>query len=472
MKLALRLAMPILAVFLVSGCAAQGPGLGPPSGGDAGPTEVLAYSWKCPPGAEAWRSGEVCAGTLRTADSPAGEAVAAVASGSDGPVAVAWIAAPRVVTVGPTDQGIEYQILSLTVAFSHDRGATWTRTTVPTPSSLTAEVRYRYASDPTIAYDAAGTLHVSGITQATDRIRDVDCHEIFHVATADDGSTWSTPVSITDCTESADRPWIAAGAAGDVVITWDVWGNTNYNRTSAIATSRDGGATWAHTQHNGCGQPSPARWTPSGVVVACAVVVDPGVGGTEADSRQGLRILRLLADASGTEVTWLTDSIKGAVWPVLSVADDGALALTMGDARQRPEPILLLRSTDEGRTWSGPFAAPAAVDDEAVDGGAYLGAVAADGWGGLHVVVWACARDGSAVFVADACGARAAHLVVDAASLEVLQERDLMPDPPRPDGPLVGPVPDHTAGVAFGSDFGILAWARQRGIDFTIVEHA
>ena len=465
-----RAVRPAVAVaVLLAGCLAPAP-IPTDDTLDAEPL-AISYAHTCPQGAEAWRLGEVCGGTLRTTDEARAEAVAAV--GPDGEFAIAWISQPAVARVVPTTTGVEYEILGLSVAFSEDGGTSWRHTTVPRPSSLGGGlVRYARGGDPSIAFDAGGTLHVVGISATTDRATDRSCSEFFHVATPDQGRGWTTPVSLTGCEAGDDRPWVSAGDRGEAIVTWDRWGNADYEREVVLTRTADGGTTWrAPVRHGGCGQASPAIVAPGGVLVACAVIRDPGPDGTAVEAHVGVGVLRLSNDGATFAVLSDVPGTEGAVWPQLALAPDGTLVVQADDVRVNPEPLRLARSMDGGATWSDVVDLRdfVRVDDGATEGGTYLGAFAADAWGGAHVLVAYCTRGGSEVFVAEACAPRTAHVAVDVSDLAVLAEARLRPDLPRARPPAVGAPPDHTAGVAFGAQVGLLAWSAERGIDFTVV---
>jgi hypothetical protein len=95
-----------------------------------------------------------------------------------------------------------------------------------------------------------------------------DSHNVFLTASKDQGATWSVPVRVSNGTESksAIGPWITAGDAGKVNITW--WG------TTAISNN-DSTAQWhvffAQSQNALASIPTFAQTTATGVMHAGAI---------------------------------------------------------------------------------------------------------------------------------------------------------------------------------------------------------
>jgi hypothetical protein len=92
------------------------------------------------------------------------------------------------------------------VAVSGNGGGAWTQHVVYTGPSTA-----NYSSIfPAIAEDHAGNLYVVASDNAN----------VLVFSSADGGSTWSAPTNVNTSGKAAVFPWIAAGGAGGVVVTW------------------------------------------------------------------------------------------------------------------------------------------------------------------------------------------------------------------------------------------------------------
>jgi len=113
---------------------------------------------------------------------------------------------------------------------SMDHGATWAHRDVP-------ELPGAFTDGRPLALDAAGTLYAAD-TQG----------EVIAVSASHDlGKTWTNTNYVVGAAAIADRPWLAAGAAGQVVLVYYATG-----LGERCVYSNDGGATWiTQTLNNG-----------------------------------------------------------------------------------------------------------------------------------------------------------------------------------------------------------------------------
>lgn len=112
---------------------------------------------------------------------------------------------------------------SLYLARSTDGGLTFTLKLVYQATQGTSLVNVF----PSLAIDQAGNLFIAFS----------DSHSAFLTASTDHGATWSVPVRVSNGsgTKSTIGPWLTAGAAGKVDLTW--WG-------TGAASNNDGTAQW------------------------------------------------------------------------------------------------------------------------------------------------------------------------------------------------------------------------------------
>jgi hypothetical protein len=111
---------------------------------------------------------------------------------------------------------------------------------------------------PSVAIDRASNLYIVFS----------DSHNVFLTASKDQGATWTVPVRVSNGTasKSAIGPWITAGDAGKVDITW--WGTT-------AASNNDPAAQWhvffAQSQNALNSIPTFSQVSASGVMHAGAI---------------------------------------------------------------------------------------------------------------------------------------------------------------------------------------------------------
>jgi len=110
---------------------------------------------------------------------------------------------------------------------STDLGATWSKSTVTTMGRSSPVEPNGYASDfPTMAVDGNGTVYLAYSSDASAYAEGVTPPEeaaiygIYLAVSHDHGATWSTPLLISDPQHDARFPWIVAGKAGRVAVTW------------------------------------------------------------------------------------------------------------------------------------------------------------------------------------------------------------------------------------------------------------
>jgi hypothetical protein len=216
------------------------------------------------------------------------------------------------------------------VAVSHDGGGTWSRSAVP--GLLTcAGGRYVHTSDPWVSIGHDGTTYVASLVTHPPTSAGA-AHDIVASVSRDHGTSWDAPVVIETATAPplqpdkeailADprRPASAYVVWVDYLVTSGV--DPSVNRVMFARTS-DGGRTWS---------------TPAAIYS----------GNGEAQQNQ------LLMTAGGVllDVFVEAPSLPGTVHPP-----------------PLPVKIRLIRSTDQGKTWSAPIDAARFTYTNAVDPG-------------------------------------------------------------------------------------------------------
>jgi hypothetical protein len=148
---------------------------------------------------------------------------------------------------GYTQNGGAKGPVNLYFSKSADGGATWATKTLdvsgapPDCSAYLCGWAY-LGAQMTMTSDAAGTLYALWNAGAVDK----GPERIYFAKSTDAGATWSAKVDVSLAPDGVHHafPAIAAGAAGDVRISWmdaraGGWWNTYYRR------STNGGATWS-----------------------------------------------------------------------------------------------------------------------------------------------------------------------------------------------------------------------------------
>jgi hypothetical protein len=135
------------------------------------------------------------------------------------------------------------------VYVSRDGGATWANTLVYGLTRMTGGRgnfrRFDVAEDPALAFAPDGTLYFAAIVFATDSA----ASGIAVATSKDGGATWDLPQLVqftSDPHVFNDKEWVTTGADGRVAVTWTRFqGDTFVGRTVVEgALSYDGGATW------------------------------------------------------------------------------------------------------------------------------------------------------------------------------------------------------------------------------------
>jgi hypothetical protein len=132
---------------------------------------------------------------------------------------------------------------------SKDGGKTWTNVLV---GGLTLSTggkglfkRFDTAEDPSIAFTPNGTAYFAAIVFASR----TNASGIAVASSPDGGLTWNEPVLVkysNDPSRFNDKSWVAAGANGEVAVTWTRFHTDRHGGTSTIegSVTRDG-ATWS-----------------------------------------------------------------------------------------------------------------------------------------------------------------------------------------------------------------------------------
>jgi hypothetical protein len=115
----------------------------------------------------------------------------------------------------------------IALASTLDHGATWTVRPVVTPrqpATMTPVADEGTGIFPVAAVDANGTLYVAWAspqpTGEASAPRSVSRFGIYLTVSHDGGAQWSEPLLLSDPAHAALLPWIVAGDAGRLVLTW------------------------------------------------------------------------------------------------------------------------------------------------------------------------------------------------------------------------------------------------------------
>jgi len=252
----MRLPPCIFSIVLLYGCTGGGPA---PDGGDA------PYMRSAP-----------SATTPALLGAPSGsqyETEPTIAVAPDGRVAVAWL-------------DVTGSSAPLGVAFSPDRGDTWS---TPTLLSVGAQ---RFASNEILAADAQGNFHLVSLA-----VNDDQSAVAVLIATAPAGSsTFGAFVEVSDPAVPALRDASAFTIAhdGSFNVVWTEYGSSLTSSSIVAARSTDGGAHWTRTAIT------------SGVIASWPNVCA---------SRTGGHVAAVFIDAqnAATGMRWSDDD--GATWP-------------------------------------------------------------------------------------------------------------------------------------------------------------
>jgi hypothetical protein len=220
--------------------------------------------------------------------------------------------------------------IGITVALSHDGGTSWSRT--PLPSLLTCDGGpYVHASDPWVSIGGDGVIYVASLGTKAPASTGTP-HDIMVSVSRDHGTTWGAPQVLESGIAPPTQPDKEAILAdprrpGNAYAVW-----VDYQVTAGVepsvdrvmfARTMDGGRTWS--------SPSPIY-----------------SGNDEAQANQ------LLMTAGGVLVDVF---VEGSSLP--------------GTPHPPPLPIKIrvIRSTDQGQSWSAPIDATQFTYTNAVDPG-------------------------------------------------------------------------------------------------------
>jgi len=292
-----------MAALLVAGCESvkqDEPNLPPPS--------IISGSLQLSPG---------CAPQAQPSRRPAEPSVAAE-PGNPHQLVAAWLENQSPDRVG------------ITVALSHDGGASWSRS--PLPGLLTCDGgRYVHASDPWVSIGSDGIVYVASLGTRAPTSSGTP-HEIAVSVSRDHGSSWEVPVVLESATAPPAQPDKEAiladpghpGTAYAVWVTYQVSAGVEPSVDRVMfARTTDGGRAWS--------SPTPIY-----------------SGNDEAQENQ------LLTTAGGVLVDVFVEasSLPGTPHPP-----------------PLPVKIRVIRSTDQGQTWSAPIDAAHFTYTNAVDPG-------------------------------------------------------------------------------------------------------
>ncbi len=132
---------------------------------------------------------------------------------------------------------------------SMDGGHSWIDVALPYPAVCT------FTGDPSLAFDAAGTVYYASLCE--------DTSAVVVTASHDGGLTWSPMVNVAvgTATSTNDHPQLAAWGRGNVAITWVVYQFTDSGESQlttapiVAAVSHDGGQHFGSVQNIGGSSP-------------------------------------------------------------------------------------------------------------------------------------------------------------------------------------------------------------------------
>lgn len=419
-------------------------------------TGLAGVDYRCPAGTSQRRVPEVCIGTLASPTEAWAEAYVAIDRWRPDRLAIGVNAGHLLDAVDSDPSHVGARPFPMDIFITDDGGSSWKRVSVPfipTPDELVPHGHATIYGDPALTFDTEGRLHVSGMvsrylnTQLTTPIMRTKT-SIFHISTDDLGETWNVP-SVLNRESTGDRNWISSGPGGLVSVSWH-----EPNSGSMIAWSMDRGLTWATTRIEGCQTVSTVAYVHDNGYVACS--------STGQASQAAVRAFRFNA-SSGIALEVAPPGFSGT-WPQLAVAADNGIWVAALD----DDTVKLSYSYDQGATWMGPMNLVDSAGDLEAMARRPVRWLAADGFGGIHVIT------GSADSSDTGNNKEIAHFALDGIGRRLVRAQRLTPPPPgsAPEVPSsLGPSPsDHFDGMAFGPEVGLIAWGFGSGIDYTLVE--
>jgi hypothetical protein len=220
--------------------------------------------------------------------------------------------------------------VGITVAISHDGGATWRRSALPGLISC-ARGRYVHTSDPWVSIGHDGVIYVSALGSRPTTPAGT-AHDIVVTVSRDHGASWETPVVVETASAppaQPDKETILADPRRPAT-AYAVW--VDYRITTGVEPSVDQ-VMFARTVDAG------RTWSTPATIYS---------GNDEAQQNQ------LLMTAGGVllDVFVEAPSLPGTPHPP-----------------PLPVKIRVIRSTDQGRTWSTPVDAASFSYTNAVDPG-------------------------------------------------------------------------------------------------------
>lgn len=278
----------------------------------------------------------------------------------------------------------EQEQIEIVVVSSEDAGATWAD-----PRSLGhVDPAYTVSADVSVAFDSAGTAHLTYIEIEPDPDVGASCEfhigsaEVVHRRSDDGGRNWSAPVRVRHSTDTPDfaidRPWVAVDRSGGpfdgrvYVVSISFYCNNPPPQHVHLRSSMDQGATWSDDLHvddaeYGTG-PYPDLPFPAVIGVGgdgAVWVVYPSVGGQACGG--GLSICLLAAVSQDGGQTFSRSRVADVTpagsrgFPAFQTlaahqALGGQCSVFWPDGRLDPagSDLLFVRSEDSGETWSEP----------------------------------------------------------------------------------------------------------------------
>lgn len=434
-----RLAACLLLPLVLAGCFDEPiPGALGPQEGPAGPPAVAGFRYPCPAGVAIERAEGACVGRIEDPLAQLSEPAIAMMPGRPEILAIGAH------VVGPTSLVPSLHAIGGRVYFTEDAGATWRGVDVPTPEPRPGDV----FSDPSLAFDAQGTLHVSGLFYHPYTGGGLG---VFAVSTPDLGRSWTEPVILTEPGRN-DRNWHSVGPDGAVYVSSHVCCTASF-----VTWSEDGGATWGKPLQGpeGCYTGSPVAFVDGEPWMACT------------EDEVGTHVFRLDRAARALQPLGIAQGLTCIAPRILPLHDGDVLLTCYGG--------YVSRSADGGATWTmpRPIADLVTVDDAWERFQVYWSDV--DAQGRVHLTLLPFHRVPPDDYVLGRTTQQVAHVVLDPRTLAPLHEALLTPpDEPERDpavpASLVPILGDDWYGMAFAEDHGWLVWTFRGGIEYARIE--